>query len=162
VEHVYDVLPLHNIDKKQFKGDYYPGENLAVAIEGTRCACLIREKTKFNALTMRDGTFRPALARYRIEITSHKKHGIECEQSVESESLTRDRNSFNKALIRAFIKNSCSRESWTGAPWMVKERYARQFRIDTTMPEHLKQKDKFRVVEKEDKRRKKVSMRIHG
>jgi hypothetical protein len=41
---------------------------------------------------------------------------------------------------------------------MVKERYARHFRIDTTMPEHLKQKDKFKVVDKEDKRRKKVCL----
>ena len=63
------------------------------------------------------------------------------------------RNSFNKALIRAFIKNSCSREAWNGAPWLVKERYARRFRIDTTVPEHLRQKDKVKPVpEKEDKR----------
>jgi hypothetical protein len=129
-----------------------------VTIDGFRCACLLREKTKFNALTLRDGTFRPALARYRIEITTHKKHGLDYEQSVESDALTRDRNSFNKALIRAFVKNSCSREPWTGAPWLVKERYARLFRIDMTIPDHLKQKDKFKFVgEKEDKRRKKVS-----
>jgi hypothetical protein len=102
---------------------------------------------------LRDGTYRPALSRYRIEITTNKKHGLDYEQSVESEALTRDRNSFNKALIRAFIKNSCHREPWTGAPWLVKDRYARQFRIDMTVPDHLKQKDKFKVVEKEDKRR---------
>jgi hypothetical protein len=133
---------------------------LTATIEGFRCACLIREKTKFNALTLRDGTYRPALARYRIEITTHKKHGLDYEQSVESEALTRDRNSFNKALIRSFIKNSCSREAWNGAPWLVKERYARKFRIDTTVPDHLKQKDKIKVVEKEEPKkgpRKKVA-----
>ena len=133
-----------------------------MTIDGFRCACLIREKTKFNALTLRDGSFRPALARYRVEITANKKHGLDYEQSVESEALTRDRNSFNKALIRAFIKNSCSREAWTGAPWLVKERYARMFRIDMTIPDHLKQKDKIRIVEKEDKRRKKVLLKCHG
>jgi hypothetical protein len=133
---------------------------LTATIEGFRCACLLREKTKFNALTLRDGTYRPALARYRIEITTNKKHGLDYEQSVESEALTRDRNSFNKALIRSFIKNSCSREAWNGAPWLVKERYARKFRIDTTVPDHLKQKDKIKVVEKEEPKkgpRKKVS-----
>jgi hypothetical protein len=96
---------------------------------------------------------RPALTRYRIEITANKKHGLDYEQSVESEALQRDRNSFNKALIRAFIKNSCSREAWNGAPWLVKERYAKRFRIDTTVPEHLRQKDKVKSVpEKDDKR----------
>lgn len=133
---------------------------MTATIEGFRCACLLREKTKFNALTLRDGTYRPALARYRIEITTNKKHGLDYEQSVESEALTRDRNSFNKALIRSFIKNSCSREAWNGAPWLVKERYARKFRIDTTVPDHLKQKDKIKVVEKEEPKkgpRKKVA-----
>lgn len=131
---------------------------LTATIEGYRCTCLIREKTKFNALYLKDGTVRPALSRYRVEITANKRHGLDYEQSVESEALQRDRNSFNKALIRAFIKNSCSREAWNGAPWLVKERYARRFRIDTTIPEHLRQKDKVKVVEKEDKRssRKKV------
>jgi len=127
-------------------------------IQGFRCACLIREKTKFNALLLKDGTYRPALTRYRIELTANKKHGLDCEQSVGNEELQRDRNHFNKALIRAFIKNSCSREAWNGAPWLVKERYARRFRIDMTVPEHLRPKEKVKVVEKEDKRvtRKKV------
>jgi len=36
---------------------------------------------------------------------------------------------------------------------LVKERYARRFRIDMTVPEHLRQKEKVKVVEvKEDKR----------
>lgn len=105
---------------------------------------------------MKDGTTRPALALFRIEITANKKHGLDYEQSVPSDALQRDRNSFNKALIRAFVKNSCSREAWNGAPWLVKERYARRFRIDMTVPDHLKQKDKVKVpVEKEDKRFKK-------
>ena len=123
---------------------------------------MIREKTKFNALILKDGTTRPALARYRIEITANKKHGLDYEQSVESAALQRDRNSFNKALIRSFIKNSCSREAWNGAPWLVKEQYARRFRIDTNVPDHLRHKDKVKVVEekKEDKRfKKKVRFR---
>jgi hypothetical protein len=51
-------------------------------------------------------------------------------------------------------------EAWNGAPWLVKERYARKFRIDTTVPDHLKQKDKIKVVEKEEPKkgpRKKVA-----
>jgi hypothetical protein len=102
---------------------------------------------------------RPALTRYRIEITANKKHGLDYEQSADGSELTRDRNHFNKALIRAFIRNSCTREAWTGAPWLVKERYAKRYRIDMTIPDHLKQKDKVKVTDaKEDKRlKKKVS-----
>jgi hypothetical protein len=136
--------------------DYYPGETLTAVIGGYRCASLIREKTKFSGLVLRDGTVRPPLTRYRIEITANKKHGLDYEHSVDADELQRDRNSFNKALIRAFIKNSCSRETWTGAPWLVKERYARRFRIDTVVPEHLRPKDKVKeVVVKEDRRFKK-------
>jgi len=126
-------------------------------IQGYRCACVIREKTKFSAVYLRDGTHRPAITRYRVEITANKRHGLDFEQYLDGEKLQRDRNHFNKALIRAFIKNSCTREAWNGAPWLVKERYARRYRIDMTVPEHLKpkQKEKVKVIEKEDKRFKK-------
>jgi hypothetical protein len=108
------------------------------------------------AVTLRDGTYRPQITRYRVEIRASKRYGMELEQSVKEEELSRDRNHFNKALIRAFIKNSCTREAWNGAPWLVKERYARRFRIDTNVPEHLKKKEIAKpVVEKEDKRFKK-------
>jgi hypothetical protein len=130
-----------------------------VTVEGIRCTCLIREKTKFNALVMKDGTTRPPLTRYRVELTYSKKHGLHPEQSVATEALQRDRNHFNKALIRAFIKNSCSREPWNGAPWLVKERYARKYRIDMNVPDHLRQKDKPKAVEKEDKRMTKKKVR---
>ena len=102
---------------------------------------------------MRDGTFRPALCRYRLELTSTKRNALDKEQYVGTEEINRDRNLFNKALIRAFIKNSCSREAWTGAPWLVKERYAKRFRIDMTVPEHLRQKEKIKVVEEKVDRR---------
>jgi hypothetical protein len=125
---------------------------LTATIEGYRCACLIREKTKINALHLKDGTIRPALARYRIEITANKKHGLDSEQSVENEALQRERNSFNKALIRGVIKNSCSREAWNGAPWLIKECYAKKYRIDTTVPKRLGQIDKAKRM-REDKRR---------
>jgi len=102
---------------------------------------------------MRDGTFRPAFCRYRIELGSTKRNSLAKEQFVEPETISRDRNLFNKALIRAFIKNSCSREAWTGAPWLVKERYAKKFRIDMTVPEHLRPKEKVKMVEEKIDRR---------
>jgi ATP-utilising chromatin assembly and remodelling N-terminal len=153
VENIYD----------QFKEDFYPGETLTVSIQGYRLPCLLREKTRFSALFLKDGTTRPAITRYRIELVSPpskiKSYDLGPEQNVGEEQLQRDRVQFNKALIRAFIKNSCWREQWTGAPWLVKERYARRFRIDMNVPEHLRRRPKLEEKlpeQKEDRRRKKV------
>ena len=35
------------------------------------------------------------------------------------------------------MKNSVTREAWTGAPWLVKTRLAEEYRISTTIPEWL-------------------------
>ena len=158
VEQIYEVLPHRSKldisdDSQQFKTDYYPGEYVTANFDGYRCASLIREKTKFNGCYMRDGTFRPAFCRYRIELATTKRNSLAKEQFVEPETISRDRNLFNKALIRAFIKNSCSREAWNGAPWLVKERYAKKFRIDMTVPEHLRPKEKVKIVEEKIDRR---------
>ena len=49
----------------------------------------------------------------------------------------RDRRSFTKQMLRSFIKNTVTRDSWTGAPWLVKENIAVEYRIDTEVPPHL-------------------------
>ena len=40
-------------------------------------------------------------------------------------------------MLRSFIKNSVTREHWTGAPWLVKENLARDYYITTTIPNNL-------------------------
>jgi hypothetical protein len=147
-----------HLTSQQFKTDYYPGENVTATIDGYRANALIREKSKVGS-RIKDGVLIPGYVRYRIELRSTRKGALAREQYVDSEIINRDRNYFNKALIRAFIKNSCSREAWTGAPWLVKERYAKKFRIDMTIPDHLRQKEKVKVVEEKIDRRFKKRVR---
>lgn len=56
---------------------------------------------------------------------------------MEDEHLTRDRKIFTKQMLRSFIKNTVSRESWNGAPWIVKPQIAECYHIDTEVPKHL-------------------------
>jgi hypothetical protein len=46
-------------------------------------------------------------------------------------------------MLRSFIKNTVTREAWNGAPWLVKERIAHDYRIATDIPPHLQKENKF-------------------
>jgi hypothetical protein len=59
------------------------------------------------------------------------------EALLDDEHLVRDRKTFTKQMLRSFIKNTVSRESWNGAPWLVKPSIAEEYRIDTEVPKHL-------------------------
>ena len=50
----------------------------------------------------------------------------------------RDRKTFTKQRLRSFLKNTVSREAWTGAPWTVKAKIAEEYRINTEIPTHLR------------------------
>ncbi|KAF3906431.1 hypothetical protein ABW20_dc0105453 [Dactylellina cionopaga] len=40
-------------------------------------------------------------------------------------------------MLRAFIKNTVHREAWNGAPWLVKDSYAKAYSITQNIPKHL-------------------------
>ena len=46
-------------------------------------------------------------------------------------------------MLRSFIKNTVTREAWNGAPWLVKEKIAQEYRISTEIPAHLHKENKF-------------------
>lgn len=56
---------------------------------------------------------------------------------MDQDHITRDRKSFTKLMLRGFIKNNVTRESWTGAPWLVKPSIAEEYKISTEVPKHL-------------------------
>lgn len=92
----------------------------------------VREKAKFNAIALPSGEVRPAYCKCRVE------HNATGEESIIDESqLTRDRKFFTKIILRTFIKYSVHRDSWAGAPWLVKDEYAQKYRIDQNIPLHL-------------------------
>ncbi|KAK9245970.1 hypothetical protein V1506DRAFT_536769 [Lipomyces tetrasporus] len=127
----------HLVDEiyETFKNDYYPGEFVYATITSEKFEVLIREKAQFNAIHLPNGDIRPAFAKYRVEIVAGDRVGQE--EFVDQTQITRDRKRFSKSMLRTFMKNAISRESWTGAPWLVKNKYARKYRIDTTVPLHL-------------------------
>lgn len=125
VDEVYDT----------FKSDFYPGEYAFALINNDKLEVIIREKAQFNAIQMPDGEVRPAYAKYRVEMIGHGREGQE--DVVDGMQLNRDRKRFSKSMLRTFMKNSLSREPWSGAPWLVKAKYAKKYRIDTNIPPHL-------------------------
>lgn len=126
---------------KEFKQDFYPGENVTVILDNhERLGGVVREKTKFPELVRADGTLeRKAFARYFVSLTNRPFE----EALVDDEHIVRDRHSFTKQMLRSFIKNTVTREAWNGAPWLVKERVAHEYRISTDIPAHLHKENKF-------------------
>ncbi|KAK9466816.1 ATP-utilizing chromatin assembly and remodelling N-terminal-domain-containing protein [Lipomyces arxii] len=125
VDEVYDA----------FRHDYYPGEFVFATISSEKFEVVIREKAQFNAIQLPTGEVRPAYAKYRVEMVTGDRAGQE--EFVDQIQITRDRKRFSKSMLRTFMKNSISRESWSGAPWLVKHRYAIKYRIDTNVPPNL-------------------------
>ena len=79
----------------------------------------------------------PSHSKYRIELIGNYPAKQEKVQEADQEFLQRDRNTFSKALLRAFIKNVASHGNWPGAPWILKTKYAKRYRIDETIPPEL-------------------------
>jgi len=120
---------------EDFRQDFYPGETVTVVLDdGTRLNGLVREKAKFPELRRGDGSVeRKAFSRYFVQLMTRSDE----EALVDDDHIVRDRKAFTKQMLRSFIKNTVTREAWTGAPWLVKPRIAEEYRIDTEIPPHL-------------------------
>lgn len=102
---------------------------------GDRLNGLVREKTKFPDLVKADGTVeREAFARYFVSLVDRPNE----EALVDAEHIVRDRKAFTKQRLRSFIKNTVTRDAWSGAPWLVKTKIANEYRINTEIPDNLK------------------------
>ena len=123
---------------QEFKNDFYPGEEVTVSIDGgDRVHGLVRDKTSFGPRVLPDGTKLPPQSRYLVLLKEDQR-----EIHVKDVDVSRDRGVFTKAMLRSFIKRTTTRESWTGAPWLVKHDYAETYHIDTRVPPHLRQDSK--------------------
>lgn len=54
------------------------------------------------------------------------------------DQISRDRNNFTKFLVKTFVKLSVTRSHKVGAPWVVKEKFAKKYRIPQVYPDDLK------------------------
>ncbi|KAL4903250.1 hypothetical protein BDW74DRAFT_156939 [Aspergillus multicolor] len=120
---------------EEFKSEFYPGEPVLILLDdNTRLHGTIRDKAKFPEQLYDDGTVKtPAHATYLVKVSDRPDE----EALLDSQHITRDRKTFTKQMLRAFIKNNVTRESWNGAPWIVKKSIADEYRIPSEVPKHL-------------------------
>ncbi|KAL4780148.1 ATP-utilizing chromatin assembly and remodelling N-terminal-domain-containing protein [Aspergillus varians] len=120
---------------EEFKHEFYPGEPVLILLDdNTRLHGVIRDKANFAEQLHPDGTVKtPAHATYLVKVLDRPNE----EALLDHKHITRDRKTFTKQMLRAFIKNNVTRESWNGAPWLVKPSIAEEFRISTEVPKHL-------------------------
>ncbi|KAI6708713.1 hypothetical protein JHW43_008756 [Diplocarpon mali] len=123
----------------EFRSDYYPGEAVTVhVVTGERLTGIVRDKTRFGAKQLPDGTINPPFSRYFVSLDNRPTE----EAVVDAAHITRDRKIFTKQVLRSFIKKTVTREAWTGAPWLVKQDVAAVYHIDVRVPPHLKYESK--------------------
>jgi hypothetical protein len=123
----------------EYRSDYYPGEHVTVhVVTGERLTGVVRDKTRFGAKMLPDGTISPPFSRYFVSLDNRPTE----EAVVDDAHITRDRKIFTKQVLRSFIKKTVTREAWTGAPWLVKQEVAKSFNIDTRVPPHLRYESK--------------------
>lgn len=101
---------------------------------------VIREKAKFPMIRGPNGDVqREAFSRYFVKV--HNLQDREC--LMEDKFVRRDRKVFTKQNLKAFLRHSLQRESYTGAPWLVKEPLAIQYRLPMEIPARLLQDAKL-------------------
>ncbi|KAL4883442.1 hypothetical protein BJY04DRAFT_226497 [Aspergillus karnatakaensis] len=120
---------------EEFKQEFYPGEPVLILLDdNSRLHGVIRDKANFAEQLFPDGTVKvPAYATYLVKVLDRQDE----EALLDQNHITRDRKTFTKQMLRAFIKNNVTRESWNGAPWLVKPSIAEEYRIPTEVPKHL-------------------------
>ncbi|RAK79612.1 DDT domain protein [Aspergillus fijiensis CBS 313.89] len=120
---------------EEFKQDFYPGEPVLILLDdNTRLHGIIRDKANFAEQLHPDGTVKlPAHSTYLVKVLDRPNE----EALLDQDHITRDRKTFTKQMLRAFIKNNVTREAWNGAPWLVKPSIAEEYRIPTEVPKHL-------------------------
>lgn len=126
----------------EFKRDFFPGEEVIVLLDENteQLRGIIREKAKFPMIRGPNGEVqREAFSRYFVKV--HNIQDREC--LMEDKFVRRDRKVFTKQNLKSFLRHSLQRESYTGAPWLVKEPLAIQYRLPMEIPARLLQDAKL-------------------
>ncbi|KAF7726253.1 hypothetical protein EC973_008963 [Apophysomyces ossiformis] len=78
--------------------------------------------------------------RYRVQLINEQGEAIEnCVRIVEGDEIKRDKRSFCRHVLQQFIRECAHKDSYVGAPWIVKMNIARQYGIDNTLPPNLQE-----------------------
>ncbi|WEJ93230.1 imitation switch two complex protein 1 [Yamadazyma tenuis] len=123
------------VDKvySQFKNNYFPGEY--VLLKGITINGMVGELSAVKQRGLIREKVEPSNAapKYLVVRLSDNQQAI-----ATSAKVTRDRNHFTKWLIKTFIKLTMARSHRIGAPWVVKDKYAKRYRIPQEYPPDLK------------------------
>lgn len=155
-EHILKYLQFNRISRLDvlvdkvyliFKNEYYPGEEVFVK----KLLPAASEKNAFNTADQKKsqlylssvkqrGVIRekveysnPADTKYLVSTASGASQIIATNQQI-----SRDRNHFTKWLVKTYVKLTVTRCPKVGAPWVVKEKFAKKYNIPSEYPEDLK------------------------
>jgi hypothetical protein len=143
---------------EEFKHDYYPGEAVMVTLEdGERLHGIVRDKARFGSKVQADGSLTMPYSTYIVSLAERPEEEV----NVDDKNIFRDRKVFTKMVLRSFIKKTVTRESWNGAPWLVKNELAEYYKIDTRIPPHLRHDTKL-LERKQLQAQKRHSADING
>uniref|UniRef100_A0A0L0P7U2 Imitation switch two complex 1 n=1 Tax=Candidozyma auris TaxID=498019 RepID=A0A0L0P7U2_CANAR len=153
-EHILRFLQFNRISRLDqlvdkvylvFKNEYFPGEEVFVKLVADKPADVRATESNDAAAPVvsarkQRGTIRekvqyanPSDTKYLVSLLSDGSQVI-----ATNNQITRDRNHFTKWLIKTFVKLSVTRSHKVGAPWVVKLKYAKKYRIPLEYPEDLK------------------------
>ncbi|KAG0218268.1 hypothetical protein BGX33_007946 [Mortierella sp. NVP41] len=124
----------------KFKNVYFENEPVTVAWDGTSYSAVIRKVLpKEEWTTVKDGASEPEEpGQYLVRVLDKRGRGIEdMERVVDCSLLSRERLSFNKNIIRKYIRECSAKESYIGAPWLVKASLVKKYAIETKLPADL-------------------------
>lgn len=117
----------------RFKDDFFPGDQVIVRGMHERFRGIIREKARFNPITLADGTVRNGYCSYRVLLETNEEITVN-----DASQLARERNTFTKWFVKSFLKMSLVRANRPGAPWVVRPAIAQKYRIPSEYPAALR------------------------
>ncbi|KAK6466076.1 hypothetical protein DFJ63DRAFT_302555 [Scheffersomyces coipomensis] len=130
-----------------FKNDFFPGETIFIKGSLTDYNSLKKNITitndshKNQPLIKQRGVVREKVQQ-RLGDSITTKYLVvrlnDMQQSIVTpDKIARDRNHFTKWLIKTFIKLTMARSHKVNAPWVVKDKFAKKYRIPQVYPEDL-------------------------
>ncbi|GJJ72255.1 hypothetical protein EMPS_04612 [Entomortierella parvispora] len=124
----------------KFKNLYYLNEPVNVSWDGSSYSAVIRKVVPQDEwTTVQDGAEEPEVpGQYLVQVLDQKGRGIpDMERVVDCSLLSRDRLAFNKNILRKYIRECATKESYIGAPWMVKPFLCKKYDVETKLPSDL-------------------------
>ncbi|CAN9338261.1 unnamed protein product [Alternaria alternata] len=118
-----------------FKEQFMLGDRVSVEGDHSRRFGKITEITDNSRLhSMFTGqSMDDSIRSYTYVVTM--EDGGETVTKYKASELQRDRKTYSKLILKAFLRNALKRESWIGAPWMVKDSLAKRYDIPTKLPD---------------------------